>query len=63
MPTLLAIGVSPRYEYSTSRKLTSLFVEKWQAAHHGGKVIDRDLTKNQPPVRRPPLDRWRFYAC
>ena len=30
MPTLLAIGVSPRYEYSTSRKLTSLFIERWQ---------------------------------
>ncbi len=49
MPTLLAIGVSPRYDYSTSRKLTSLFVEKWQAAHHGGKVIDRDLQKTNLP--------------
>ena len=49
MPTLLAIGVSPRYDYSTSRKLTSLFVEKWQAAHHGGKVIDRDLQKSNLP--------------
>jgi FMN-dependent NADH-azoreductase len=49
MPTLLAIGVSPRYEYSTSRKLTSLFVEKWKAAHPGGQVIDRDLIKTHLP--------------
>ncbi len=49
MPTLLAIGASPRYQYSTSRKLTSLFVEKWQAAHPGGQVIDRDLIKTHLP--------------
>lgn len=49
MATLLAIGVSPRYDYSTSRKLTSLFVEKWQAAHDGGTVIDRDLQKTNLP--------------
>jgi FMN-dependent NADH-azoreductase len=49
MPTLLAIGVSPRYEYSTSRKLTSLFIERWQAAHPGGQVIDRDLIKTHLP--------------
>jgi len=49
MPTLLAIGVSPRYEYSTSRKLTSLFVERWQAAHPAGQVIDRDLLKTNLP--------------
>jgi len=49
MPTLLAIGVSPRYEYSTSRKLTSVFVERWQAAHPGGQVIERDLLKTNLP--------------
>jgi FMN-dependent NADH-azoreductase len=54
MPTLLAIGVSPRYEYSTSHKLASLFVEKWQAAHPGGQVIDRDLIKTQLPFVDPP---------
>jgi len=47
--TLLAIGVSPRYDYSTSRKLTALFVEKWRAAHPGGRVIDRDLIKTHLP--------------
>jgi FMN-dependent NADH-azoreductase len=49
MSTLLAIGVSPRYEYSTSRKLTALFVEKWKSAHPGGEVIDRDLIKTNLP--------------
>jgi FMN-dependent NADH-azoreductase len=49
MPTLLAIGVSPRYEYSTSRQLTSLFVEKWRTAHPAGQVVDRDLLKTHLP--------------
>ena len=49
MPTLLAIGVSPRYENSTSRKLTALFVGKWQAAHPGGQVVERDLIKTRLP--------------
>jgi FMN-dependent NADH-azoreductase len=49
MKTLLAIGLSPRYEHSTSRKLTALFVDKWKAAHAGGRVIDRDLLKTNLP--------------
>ncbi len=49
MPNLLAIQVSPRGDGSTSRKLTSLFVEKWQAAHPGGKIILRDLMKTNLP--------------
>lgn len=49
MPTLLAIEVSPRYEYSTSRKLTALFVEKWRSAHPGGNVVVRDLMKTDLP--------------
>ena len=49
MPTLLAIGVSPRYEHSTSRKLTALFIEKWRAAHPGGHVVDRDLIRTHLP--------------
>ncbi len=49
MPALLSIGVSPRYELSTSRKLTALFIEKWRAAHPGGQVIDRDLIKTDLP--------------
>jgi FMN-dependent NADH-azoreductase len=50
MPTLLAIKASPRHEHSTSRKLSALFVEKWLAAHPGGKVIERDLMKTNLPV-------------
>jgi FMN-dependent NADH-azoreductase len=49
MTTLLAIDSSPRYEHSTSRKLTSLFVGKWQAAHPDGEVIRRDLIKTSLP--------------
>lgn len=49
MPSLLAINASPRYHLSTSRKLTSLFVEKWRAAHPGGEVVERDLIKTTLP--------------
>lgn len=49
MTSLLAINASPRYELSTSRKLTSLFVEKWRAAHPGGEVVERDLIKTTLP--------------
>jgi FMN-dependent NADH-azoreductase len=49
MTSLLAINASPRYELSTSRKLTSLFVEKWRAAHPGGDVVERDLIKTTLP--------------
>ncbi|MDQ2801251.1 MAG: NAD(P)H-dependent oxidoreductase, partial [Pseudomonadota bacterium] len=49
MPALLAISASPRHEHSTSRKLTSLFVEEWRAAHPGGQVIDRDLIRTSLP--------------
>ncbi|WP_428487849.1 FMN-dependent NADH-azoreductase [Rhodopila sp.] len=49
MPTLLAITVSPRYEHSTSRKLTELFVEKWRSGHPDGQISDRDLIKTHLP--------------
>jgi FMN-dependent NADH-azoreductase len=49
MKTLLAIDVSPRYEHSTSRKLTALLVDKWKASHPGGRVIERDLVKTTLP--------------
>ena len=49
MTSLLAIASSPRYELSTSRKLTSLFVEKWRAAHPGGEVVERDLIQTTLP--------------
>jgi FMN-dependent NADH-azoreductase len=49
MSTLLVIEVSPRYESSTSRKLTSVFVEAWKASHPDGTVIMRDLMKTNLP--------------
>ena len=49
MPTLLSIEVSPRHEFSTSRKLTAHFIERWKAAHPGSAVVFRDLTKTPPP--------------
>ena len=49
MPTLLVIEVSPRFDYSTSRKLTAVFVEKWKAANPEGLVIVRDLVKTDLP--------------
>ena len=49
MTTLLAIEVSPRGDYSTSRKLTSDFIEKWKARHPGGTVVHRDLARTHLP--------------
>ena len=49
MTTLLTIEVSPRFEYSVSRKLTAQFVEKWKAEHRDGFVAIRDLAKAPLP--------------
>ena len=49
MPNLLVVEVSPRAEYSTSRKLTAVFVEKWRADHPDGTVTVRDLVETNLP--------------
>jgi len=49
MTSLLAIMVSPRLEYSVSRKLTTQFIAKWQADHAGASVVVRDLMKTPLP--------------
>jgi FMN-dependent NADH-azoreductase len=49
MSTLLVIEASPRYDYSTSRKLTAVFVERWKTENPGGTVIVRDLMKTNLP--------------
>jgi FMN-dependent NADH-azoreductase len=49
MPTLLAIEVSPRHEFSTSRKLTTHFIDRWKAEYPGSAVVIRDLMKTPPP--------------
>jgi FMN-dependent NADH-azoreductase len=50
MPTLLAIEVSPRREFSTSRKLTAFFIGQWKTAHPGAAVVVRDLMRTPPPL-------------
>ncbi|WP_320198664.1 FMN-dependent NADH-azoreductase [Agrobacterium sp. rho-13.3] len=49
MSTLLVIEASPRYDYSTSRKLTAVFVKRWKTENPGGTVIVRDLMKTNLP--------------
>jgi FMN-dependent NADH-azoreductase len=49
MFTLLAIEVSPRHAFSTSRRLTAHFIDAWKAAHPGSVVVVRDLIKTPPP--------------
>ena len=44
MPTLLYISISPRGDYSISRKLGNAAVEAWKARNPKGRVIERDLT-------------------
>lgn len=48
-PTLLAIDVSPRSDYSVSRKLTAEFIRQWEAAHPDGSVAFRDLVETRLP--------------
>jgi len=49
MSSLLHIQVSPSGSYSVSRGVSEEFVSAWKASHAGGKIIDRDLTKEQIP--------------
>jgi FMN-dependent NADH-azoreductase len=49
MPTLLKIDVSPRGDYSISRKLSAEFAAKWQQSHPDGTVVTRDLVKTDLP--------------
>ena len=45
MPTLLQITVSPRGDYSISRRLGEAAVQAWKDTNPGGRVIERDLAK------------------
>ncbi len=49
MPTLLTIEASPRFDRSTSRKLTAVFVKRWKAANPTGAVVARDLVTTSLP--------------
>ncbi len=44
MPTLLKIDVSPRGDYSVSRKLGQTFAEEWRKTHDG-TITARDLAR------------------
>ena len=58
MKTLLKLNSSLFGEGGASSRLTEAFVSRWQAAHPGARVIERDLAKN--PV--PHLTAERFAA-
>jgi len=59
MTKLLVIESSPRGAQSISRAITRRFVALWQAAHHGGEVVQRDLMEsNLPFVTAPWLDAY-----
>jgi FMN-dependent NADH-azoreductase len=49
MSTLLKIDVSPRGDYSISRKLGNHFATEWQSNHVGGKISTRDLANTKLP--------------
>ena len=49
MSTLLKIDVSPRGDYSISRKLSNHFATEWQSNHVGGKIVTRDLATTKIP--------------
>jgi FMN-dependent NADH-azoreductase len=49
MSTLLKIDVSPRGDYSISRKLGARFASEWQSNHNGGDIVTRDLATTKLP--------------
>lgn len=49
MSTLLKIDVSPRGDYSVSRKLVAEFAEQWKQANPAGTIVTRDLTRTDLP--------------
>lgn len=49
MPTLLHIDVSPRGDWSISRKLSAAFAEQWKAKNPGGTVRYLDLATTPLP--------------
>ena len=49
MATLLKIDVSPRGDYSISRKLGNRFATEWQSNHVGGEIVTRDLATTKIP--------------
>ena len=54
MTSLLVVETSPRGDHSISRNLTRRFVDRWQAAHPDGRVVDRDLMATDLPFVNAP---------
>lgn len=54
MTKLLVVEASSRGEHSISRNLAKTFVEEWKAAHVGGEVVERDLSKMELPYLNLP---------
>lgn len=49
MSRLLVIEVSPRYDYSISRKLTARFIEQWRQRRPQDEIVVRDLATTPLP--------------
>ncbi len=62
MSTLLKIDVSPRGEYSISRKLGNHFATEWQSNHVGGEIVTRDLATTKIPYVDLPWIAGAFTA-
>ena len=54
MPSLIRIDVSPRSDFSISRKLGDTFVAEWQKKHPDGTVHKRDLAETHLPFTDMP---------
>jgi FMN-dependent NADH-azoreductase len=62
MSTLLKIDVSPRGDYSISRKLGNRFATEWQSNHVGGEIVVRDLATTKIPFVDLPWIAGAFTA-
>jgi FMN-dependent NADH-azoreductase len=62
MSKLLKIDVSPRGDYSISRKLGNRFATEWQSNHVGGEIITRDLATTKIPYVDLPWIAGAFTA-
>jgi FMN-dependent NADH-azoreductase len=62
MSTLLKVDVSPRGDYSISRKLGNHFATEWQSNHVGGEIVTRDLATTKIPYLDLPWIMGAFSA-
>ena len=53
MAKLLRIDVSPRGDFSISRKLADAFVIEWKGNNPGSEVVTRDVSRGMPIVDLP----------